>query len=128
MFKNLLLVVLLFLSICGFAQSRARKEVSTTSSETTLQLKVKLLDQLDAAHLPASCGVYEPIEVPYQYKVLEVLSGNYKTKTIWINLRCPREQIENKLLENNKEYTYTLKPSSKLHADGSVMYEVVDKP
>ena len=99
-----ILIITLSLSLFGcFGQND-----STESKSTILKVEVELLTNIDSITLPAYCGIFK-WDMTFEYKVINVIQGNYDEKTILINHFCPREAVENKWIENNKVYTYTVK-------------------
>jgi hypothetical protein len=81
---------------------------TTENEQPILKIEVELLTNLDSISLPAYCGIFK-WDMTFEYRIIKVINGNYDEKTILINHICPREAVENKWIENNKIYTYTVK-------------------
>ena len=95
--------------------------LSSSDKDTVLELKVQLIDRIDTLKKQLSyCGGFEVLQL-LRFKVIKVNSGPYDKKEIVINIHCPLELIENKWLQNGKDYTYKLKRGS------SIGYEVGQK-
>ena len=107
-FKILLLI---FLGFDGLCQNNSGEISKTIPDTIPIELSVKLSDDLSKIKPLQSCGVFQPYEMTFKYDVVKVISGKYKAKAILINLRCPRELIENRTIENGKTYIYKLRPN-----------------
>lgn len=106
--KNLYRLFLILFSFTGLKVYG--QNVSSETDTSTFVVKVELITNLESVVLPPYCGVLAPV-LAFQYKVLEVVEGKCDEKTLWIKTMCPREAVENKWIEMNKEYVFKLKRS-----------------
>lgn len=97
------MILLTFLSL-GSALSFGQDD---STKKDTLEVKVRLITNLDSINLPPYCGEFA-WEMIFEFEIIKVLSGDYTNKTISINIQCPREVVQNKCLETGKEYQYHL--------------------
>lgn len=78
------------------------------TNDSIIEIQARLIDKLDTIKLPAYCGTIK-FDITLKYEVINVIKGKYADKTILIYHICPREIIEQKMIENDKVYTYKLK-------------------
>lgn len=78
------------------------------ANDSVIKIQARLIDKLDTVNLPAYCGIFK-FDITLKYEVIKVQQGHCNDKTILIYHICPREIIEQKIIENNKIYTYKLK-------------------
>lgn len=96
---------ILLLVALSFTHSPTFGQDNTSYHSDSLEVKVRLKTQLDSIRLPAYCGIAY-WKMAFEFDVLELVSGDYQKSTIDIIIGCPREAVENKWLEQGKEYTY----------------------
>ncbi len=130
MAKQLTIYIFSFLTLICNGQKTNSVKAKDFLDTTTIQLKVKLADDLNKITLPPHCGIFEVNSLTLKYDVTKVIQGNYKAKTILINHRCPRELVEKKLIENEKTYTLKLRPkiirSTNKADQDNVEYEIIE--
>lgn len=132
MTRRLFIPFLTFFTLYCHGQDFSDKLKKDTLDLKPIELTVKLADNLKKIKLPPSCGIFQPADMTFKFKVIKVLSGEYHSKTILINFRCPRELIEQKRLENGKLYNYKLRPNrTQINVDKNTKpteleYEVIE--
>jgi len=104
-----ILFFLTFPTIYCQGQNHAGKIKKDSLDVKLIELTVKLSDDVKKIKLPPACGIFQPTDMTFKFKVIKVISGEYNPKTVLINFRCPRELIERKTLEKGKLYNYKLR-------------------
>ncbi len=125
--KQLFTYLFFILTIICFGQ-RDRSQMATNTA--TLEVIVKLKENINTIKLPPDCGILEVNSLTLTYNVVKVIQGGYKSKTILINHRCPKQLVNNKLIANDTTYTYklqqkTILPNNKTKAN-EIEYEVIE--
>ncbi len=71
-------------------------------------LKVKLSKKININDLPIPCGI-AVFSTTFEYEVLEVKSGFYFNKIIFIKHFCARELIDENILNSDSIYIYKVR-------------------
>jgi hypothetical protein len=112
--KYLILIIIPFLIACSgkqdaTAHTSTTEETSTVQENSkkrdTLEIKVKLLSNVDSVLLLPACGTLA-WDMSFEFEIIEVLKGVYEHETIVINIQCPRGFVEDKLLVTDSIYKY----------------------
>jgi len=117
------LILLFAVSVCSrvFAQEDVQ-------GQDTLEVKAKLITNLDSVLLPPYCGMVA-WNLTFEFELTEVLKGTYPAKQIRINIMCPREAVEHKWLVMGQENQFRLVKRvgfKELHAGGEIVEQELD--
>ncbi len=117
--NNIILAIILLLLFFNTSESKNRKlkrkkesfwyyiDKPIESKFDTIDVKVKLLDNIDTLNRLVYCG-NRSYDLNMNFKIINLISGNYNDSTILIKIYCPLDVIESKWLKNNKEYIFRL--------------------